>query len=304
MSNPPLYPTRLARLEWHLAANRYAARLIDAVFHWPRRAWRSWRWRRTRHPAALYHAERQVSSQHGEDGILAEIFRRVGEGGRYVIEFGVEDGSECLARNLVEQSGWRGVLMEGGLERATAARYNYLKWPVQVAHEFVTLDNVLGLFQKYAVPAEPDLFALDIDGNDYWVLSAVLTSYRPRVLAGEYNARWVPPLEWVMPYDPGHAWEANPTCYFGASLASLSKLCQAHGYQLVGCDSTGTNAFFVRRDQLGDHFPDHDLGVRYHYAPPSYYPRGYGHPIRIRAAIHPPGPAAYSADDGPPGTPA
>jgi hypothetical protein len=36
--------------------------------------------------------------------------------------------------------------------------------------------------------------------------------------------------------------------YFGASLAALTALGAAKGYALVGCDSTGVNAFFVRHD--------------------------------------------------------
>jgi hypothetical protein len=36
--------------------------------------------------------------------------------------------------------------------------------------------------------------------------------------------------------------------YYGASLAALTALSEERGYRLVGCDSSGTNAFFVRRE--------------------------------------------------------
>ncbi|MFW6069088.1 MAG: hypothetical protein ACOC9E_05850, partial [Chloroflexota bacterium] len=39
--------------------------------------------------------------------------------------------------------------------------------------------------------------------------------------------------------------------YHGASLAALNKLAREKGYRLVGCESAGVNAFFVREDLLG-----------------------------------------------------
>ena len=41
-----------------------------------------------------------------------------------------------------------------------------------------------------------------------------------------------------------------PLIYFGASLRALCLLAQRKGYSFVGCNSSGVNAFFVRRDKL------------------------------------------------------
>ena len=38
--------------------------------------------------------------------------------------------------------------------------------------------------------------------------------------------------------------------YYGASLAALTHLANKKGYALVGCNSNGNNAFYVRRDHL------------------------------------------------------
>ena len=51
-----------------------------------------------------------------------------------------------------------------------------------------------------------------------------------------------------MAYNPRHQW--NMTTYYGASLASLENLGRTLGYSLVGTDSKGVNAFFVRSDLL------------------------------------------------------
>jgi hypothetical protein len=56
----------------------------------------------------------------------------------------------------------------------------------------------------------------------------------------------------TVPYDPNFdrrrcgAW----WFYHGASLTALQRLGKKKGYGLVGCDSNGVNAFFVREDCL------------------------------------------------------
>ena len=110
-------------------------------------------------------------------------------------------------------------------------------------------ENIAGLLAECCAPSEPNLLVIDIDGNDYWVLAEIFRSYRPRVVVSEYNGRWPPPLEWIMPYNPTHTWDYS--AYFGASLASLAKLARRHDYELVACESMGVNAFFVRGDLPG-----------------------------------------------------
>ena len=55
-------------------------------------------------------------SQQDEDGILQEIFRRIGEGDRRFIEIGVGDGLENNTLYLLYQ-GWRGLWMDADQER-------------------------------------------------------------------------------------------------------------------------------------------------------------------------------------------
>lgn len=44
--------------------------------------------------------EKRVFSQNGEDGIIEAIFARIGEGNKFFVEFGVQDGKECNTHNL------------------------------------------------------------------------------------------------------------------------------------------------------------------------------------------------------------
>ncbi|MDB6139524.1 MAG: hypothetical protein JWO94_2596, partial [Verrucomicrobiaceae bacterium] len=63
-------------------------------------------------PLRLNRQEFRAFSQGGEDGILAEIFRRIGTTGRTFCEIGLEDGLECNTRLLLNQ-GWTGLWIEG-----------------------------------------------------------------------------------------------------------------------------------------------------------------------------------------------
>jgi hypothetical protein len=116
---------------------------------------------------------------------------------------------------------------------------------------------------ELATPPELDPLSIDIDGNDYHVWRAV-ESYQPRVVVIEYNAKFVSPVEWVMPYEPDYQWDG--TDRRGASRAALTQLDKSKGYALVGCNITGVNAFFVRDDQLGDQFAQ-SPGAAGHYHP-------------------------------------
>lgn len=77
-----------------------------------------------------------------------------------------------------------------------------------------------------------------------------------------------------MPYDPQHRYDM--TAYFGASLTTFAKFATLHGYSLVGCDSEGVNAFFVREDIARGLFDGLDQPPAYHYVAP-YYDVGFGH---------------------------
>jgi len=85
--------------------------------------------------------ERKVFSQNGEDGILEKIFESVYEDMRYLyyVELGCGNGTECNTRYLKEHHHWHGLLVDAEHETNT------------VRKEMVTMENVVGVLQKYGV---------------------------------------------------------------------------------------------------------------------------------------------------------
>ena len=72
-------------------------------------------------PGRLGRFGHQVFSQHGEDGILAEIFRRIGVTSRTVFESGVGNGLENNTAYLLTQ-GWTGAWVVASEKSAAGFR--------------------------------------------------------------------------------------------------------------------------------------------------------------------------------------
>jgi hypothetical protein len=233
-------------------------------------------------PKRLLRHGAKVFSQNDEDGMIEEVFKRIGGGERTFIEFGVETGVQCNTVKLLLE-GWRGLWLEGSSKDvAEIGRTlgSYLgSGKLVVKEAMVTAENVNDLFAQAGFRGEIGVLSIDIDFNDYWVWQAV-EAVKPRLVVIEYNATLRPPLSLTVPYQPGTHWDG--TNYFGASLEALVKLGRVKGYRIVGCNFSGSNAFFVREDLCGSHFVE-PATAEEHYEPPRYYfsSLNVGHPGRI-----------------------
>ena len=203
-------------------------------------------------------------SQFDEDGIIQEIFRRIGITNKTFLEIGVGDGLENNTLFLLLK-GWKGVWIDGDSKniKAIQNKFSFLQdsGRLRTKLAWVDKDNIDFLIQDLGLPQEIDLLSLDIDGNDYHVLENIVF-LNPRAMVLEYNAKLPPPVKWVMAYDQYHT--KTNTDYFGASLKSFEYLLYKKGYCLVGCNISGVNAFFVRKDLVEEHFHS-DCSAENHY---------------------------------------
>lgn len=236
---------------------------------------------RYQQPDKLNRFEFQAFSQVGDDGIIEEIFKRIGVTNQYFIEFGVEDGTETNSTYLLYK-GWKGLWMDGSEANIKAIHQHCSKaiarGDLKAVQAFITAENIEFLFQQAGVPTEPDLLSIDIDRNDLYVWKAI-NQYKPRVVIVEYNAVYRPGCEFVVDYDAAAMWDGSSNT--GASLDAFCKLGESKGYKLVGCCFAGVNAYFVREDLIGSHFTG-PFTAENHYEPPRYhlYTKP-GHPRKI-----------------------
>jgi hypothetical protein len=211
----------------------------------------------------------KVYSQNDEDGILQEIFDRIGMTSRTFVEFGVENGLENNTLKLLLE-GWSGLWIEGSESYVLQINQKFhdivTEGRLRVTAAFIDRDNINRLIGAHFT-GEIDLLSIDVDGNDIYILESV-DVITPRVIIVEYNGKFPPPISIAQRYNPRHRWAG--TDYGGASLAAVTKVANRKGYSLVGCGIVGVNAFFVRNDLLENkfHVP---FTAENHYQPARYF---------------------------------
>jgi hypothetical protein len=202
-------------------------------------------------PDSWHGCEFRVYSQWGEDGLIQHLIHEVPVTRRVFVEFGVEDYTEANTRFLLVNDNWSGLVMDASGENVRRIREDALSWQhdLKAAQAFITRENINGLLSQQGLSGDIGLLSIDIDGNDYWVWEAI-TAVSPAIVVIEYNARFGAERAVTVPYDAGfeRAKAHHSMIYYGASLAALWRLGRRKGYALVGCNSAGNNAFFVRAD--------------------------------------------------------
>lgn len=182
-------------------------------------------------------------SQSDEAEILVRLVEQL-DAPRSFLEFGFSP-FELNCASLLHNCA--GLLVDGDFGNVAIARV-VLPRAVKATRLFLDLDNLHVLSERYQ-PRELGVLSIDVDGNDYWFLGALLPELEPTIAAVEYNpSLGLRPI--VVPYDATFdRHEKHPSgWYHGASLEALTRLCARRGYRLVATASGGNNAFYVRRD--------------------------------------------------------
>lgn len=231
-----------------------------------------------------------VHSQNGEDGVIAELIRRIGlvvDKDFWCVEFGAWDGvhlSNTFA--LVESNSAKAVMIEADKEKfgklkATAEKYASVI-PVEgfvigsrVPEEFPVTDLFTGTFghDKMATldrllsttrcPKNYDLLSIDIDSYDLEVWEAH-RDFKPKIVVIEINSFLEPGI--LQSHGGGN---------IGNSFSSTLAVAKAKGYTLV-CH-TGNMMFvqdelahLVELDEMDLTFPERLFNVAWlpsHQAP-------------------------------------
>lgn len=182
---------------------------------------------------------RNVTSQYGEDGIVARALEVIGAERKWCVEFGAWDGMHLSnTYDLIRSRGYSAVLIEGEARRFVDLRQRFAANPAVIPlNGFVGFgreDSLDAMLAGTPIPRDFDVLSIDIDGNDYHVWEAVV-QYRPRLVVIEFNPSIPTGVEFVQAKDMGVAQ--------GSSLTSLDALARRKGYQLIA--TTHCNAVFV-----------------------------------------------------------
>ena len=207
---------------------------------------------------SLWDAEVKVYSQWGEDGILDYLCNKIDLSKPRVLEIGAGNFSECNSRFLAENRNASIFAVDGRDDLESSVESNSLrsKNHIFAYQTWVSPNNINQIISKAQTSiGNLDIFSLDLDGNDYWILkeanlesvSIVVAEYNP--LFGHLRAVSVPRDDEFDRKSKHYSW-----LYYGASLKAFEYVLDTKGFQFVGTNRVGNNAFFVRKD-LTDKIP-------------------------------------------------
>ncbi len=201
----------------------------------------------------LWEAEYSVFSQWGEDGILDFLVSTLEIERPNYIDFGAGDVRFSNGRWLLESRGGAGVFVDArkDLKSTLYASGLPVSTDSRAIETYLTLDNASDVFKEAAssFKGDVDVFSLDVDGQDYWILKS-LEDLNAKIVLVEYQSYLGHELAITVP--PSLNFDRTKShfswIYYGASLLAFCDLLELKGCRLVGTNHQRGNAFFVRKD--------------------------------------------------------
>ena len=195
----------------------------------------------------LHEAELKVFSQNGEDGIIDYLVHQLGIPSPNFVEIGIGDYRESNTRFLYNRVHSKGLIIDRLDQLYTKVKpyVNLWKGDLRIHQRIINTENINEILVKYC-DYEIDIFSIDIDGIDYWIISKL----RPKIskiFIAEYNPVFGSDLEITVPnindFDRTNYHYSN-LCY-GLSLKALIKLMEIKNYYFLGTNLQKNNAFFI-----------------------------------------------------------
>lgn len=195
--------------------------------------------------------EYKIFSQWGEDGIIQKLISSIEIPNKKFVEFGVQDFKESNCRFLLKYCNWSGLVIDANIDEVNDIKTSsdYWKYGLTALAGFINEDNINDILKKGGASGEIGLLSIDIDGVDWWIWKSI-ECVSPRILIVEYNSIFGPNRPITVPYDPtfNRFTKHYSGLYYGASLTAFDHLASIRGYGLVGTNSNGSNAFYIRGD--------------------------------------------------------
>ena len=194
-------------------------------------------------------AEFKIFSQNGEDGIIDYLLYKLKIQDPIYVEIGVENYDESNTRFLYETTNSQGLMIDRDIdEKKLNQKFETWKGRLSISNELITAENTSDILKNKNYNKELDLFSIDIDGIDYWVIKG-LRDKISKIFIAEYNPLFGADIEVSVP----NIKNFNRTKYhysnlcWGMSLKSLINLMVRKGYIFLGSNALKNNAFFVQK---------------------------------------------------------
>ena len=193
----------------------------------------------------------KVFSQNGEDGIIDYLLFSLQIEKPKFIEIGVGDYYESNTRFLFERSSGDGLIIDiiDNFQKRVEKNIRLWRGNLKILNRKIDSENILATLKEFNFFDNIDLFSIDVDGIDYWILEKMPKKFCKLIVA-EYNPYFGSNLEISVPNDKNFdrsKYHHSNLC-FGASLKSIINLLDRKGFAFLGTNLFKNNAFFVNSD--------------------------------------------------------
>ena len=195
-------------------------------------------------------AEEKIFSQNGEDGIIDYILEIINVKDPKFVEIGVEDYIESNTRLLYHIRNSQGLIVDQTIDiNKLSKNLELWKGRLKVLKKAVTPKNINEIINYENFNKDLDLFSIDIDGLDFWVIKELPTNFA-KICIAEYNPLFGSEYEVTVP----NIENFNRTNYhysnlcWGVSLKGLINLMNEKNFVFLGTNNLKNNAFFVNKD--------------------------------------------------------
>ena len=195
----------------------------------------------------------KVFSQDYEDGILQYLLKSLNISSVKFVEIGTQDYSESNTRYIFETMRCEGLIIDptANLENLIKKRLKLWQNNLKIFNGYVSDQNINTILKETSFENELDLFSIDIDGIDYWILKK-LKKKISKIFIAEYNPYFGPNKEICAPNIENFdrfRYHKSGFC-FGMSIKALINLMNSKGYSFIGTNRLNCNAFFLRKDLI------------------------------------------------------
>ena len=198
----------------------------------------------------LSDVEFSVFSQWGDDGIINWLIKNIPIDKKIFLEIGTENYKESNTRFLLMKNNWTGHIVEANknFTKNIKKQSIYWKYDLNVHNSLVTKENINKILKELNLK-KIGLFSLDIDGVDYWIWKEI-KEIKPIIFVCEFNSVFGNKKKITVPYKKNF----SRTKYhysnlaFGASINAFIEISKKKGYNFLGTNSNGVNAYFIKKD--------------------------------------------------------
>lgn len=209
----------------------------------------------------LWDSEVKVFSQWGEDGIIDYLLTSLNISKPKFVEFGVGEFKECNSRFTAESRNASVYMVDSNKNLVDSVKKLDLFWKNSLfpITDFITPESARGhIINAKNLMGGIDIFSIDLDGNDYWIIDKLDLSGVSIVIC-EYNPIFNGINCTVPRSDDFERFKAHSSgLFFGMSLKASITLLDSKGFTFVGTNRAGNNAFFIKnemKDQMSIPLP-------------------------------------------------